>query len=144
MFLEKLRSAHQQDGKSIADVAFSRALLVIQGNSLGDLVANVTVARMGYPLMALSACFGGPMLNILLGIGISGTYLTRLTQKPVLIAMSTTLLVSGASLLVVLCGTLITVPLNGYVMSRKWALGLIAVYVAVMSANIVVEVRSES
>lgn len=42
------------------------------GNSLGDLVANTTVAKMGYPMMALSACFGGPMLNILVGIGMSG------------------------------------------------------------------------
>jgi sodium/potassium/calcium exchanger 6 len=33
------------------------------GNSLGDFVANVTMARMGYPLMAMSACFGGPMLS---------------------------------------------------------------------------------
>lgn len=41
------------------------------GNSLGDLVADITVARLGYPVMALSACFGGPMLNILLGVGIS-------------------------------------------------------------------------
>lgn len=34
-----------------------------QGNSLGDFVANVTMAKMGYPLMAMSACFGGPMLS---------------------------------------------------------------------------------
>ncbi|KAK3062147.1 hypothetical protein LTR53_019496, partial [Teratosphaeriaceae sp. CCFEE 6253] len=45
------------------------------GNSLGDLVADVTVARLGYPVMALSACFGGPMLNILLGIGLSGSWI---------------------------------------------------------------------
>jgi sodium/potassium/calcium exchanger 6 len=30
---------------------------------LGDFVANVTMAKMGYPLMAMSACFGGPMLS---------------------------------------------------------------------------------
>src|SRR5205814_1039905 len=46
------------------------------GNSLGDLVADITVARLGYPVMALSACFGGPMLNILLGVGIGGLYMT--------------------------------------------------------------------
>ncbi|KAL8631650.1 hypothetical protein Q9189_002656 [Teloschistes chrysophthalmus] len=46
------------------------------GNSLGDLVADITVARLGFPVMALSACFGGPMLNILLGIGLSGLYMT--------------------------------------------------------------------
>ena len=115
-----------------------------KGNSLGDLVANVTVARMGYPLMALSACFGGPMLNILLGIGLSGAYLTTRTGQPVSIQMSTTLFVSGFSLLVVLCGTLITVPMNGFIMSRKWAFGLIAVYVAVMACNIIVEVNSST
>jgi solute carrier family 24 (sodium/potassium/calcium exchanger), member 6 len=33
------------------------------GNSLSDFVADVTVAKMGYPMMAMSACFGGPMLS---------------------------------------------------------------------------------
>ena len=37
----------------------------LQGNSLSDFVADVTVARMGYPMMAMSACFGGPMLSTL-------------------------------------------------------------------------------
>lgn len=45
------------------------------GNSLGDFVADVTVARMGFSQMAISGVFGGPMLNILLGIGISGIYI---------------------------------------------------------------------
>lgn len=112
------------------------------GNSLGDLVANVTVARMGYPLMALSACFGGPMLNILLGIGMSGTYLTHTLHRPVQIEISTTLTVSALSLLAVLVGTLISVPMNGFVLSRKWAAGLMLVYAAVMIANVVVEIKT--
>lgn len=33
------------------------------GNSVGDLVANLTVARMGFPNMAVAACFGSPMLS---------------------------------------------------------------------------------
>lgn len=45
------------------------------GNSLGDFVADVTVARMGFSQMAISGVFGGPMLNILMGIGISGIYI---------------------------------------------------------------------
>lgn len=112
------------------------------GNSLGDLVANITVARMGYPLMALSACFGGPMLNILLGIGMSGTYLTHTLHQPVRIEISRTLTVSALGLLTVLVGTLVSVPLNGFVMSRKWAAGLILVYAGVMIANVVVEVKT--
>lgn len=84
------------------------------------------------------------MLNILLGIGFSGTYMTAITHKPVTIQMNTTLFVSGISLLAVLVTTLVSVPLNGYVMSRRWAYGIIAVYVAVMSANVVVEILSEA
>lgn len=42
------------------------------GNSIDDWAADISVARRGHPLMAFSACFGGPLLNILLGISISG------------------------------------------------------------------------
>ena len=37
--------------------------MISKGNSLGDFVANVTIAKMGFPTMAMSACFGGPMLS---------------------------------------------------------------------------------
>lgn len=39
------------------------------GNSVGDLISNFTIARMGLPLMAFGACFGAPLLSLcLLGI----------------------------------------------------------------------------
>ncbi|XP_071790514.1 mitochondrial sodium/calcium exchanger protein-like isoform X1 [Asterias amurensis] len=47
--------------------------LLAWGNSIGDLVSDVTVAKQGYPRMAVAACFGGPLFNMLLGIGISCT-----------------------------------------------------------------------
>ncbi|KAK4696607.1 solute carrier family 24 (sodium/potassium/calcium exchanger), member 6, partial [Lecanoromycetidae sp. Uapishka_2] len=98
------------------------------GNSLGDLVADITVARLGYPVMALSACFGGPMLNILLGIGLSGLYMTiqkgekshekhpgrPIKFKPYQIEVGGTLLISGITLLVTLAGLLVVVPLRDF------------------------------
>ncbi|KAH8831563.1 Sodium/calcium exchanger protein-domain-containing protein [Flagelloscypha sp. PMI_526] len=42
------------------------------GNSLADLVANMSVAVFA-PIMGFAACFGGPMLNILIGVGGSGS-----------------------------------------------------------------------
>ncbi|KIV81265.1 hypothetical protein PV11_03462 [Exophiala sideris] len=42
------------------------------GNSMDDLAANISVARHEHPVMALSACFGGPLLNTLLGVSLSG------------------------------------------------------------------------
>ncbi|CCI48913.1 unnamed protein product [Albugo candida] len=40
------------------------------GNSIGDLITNISVARSGFPNMALAGCFGGPVFNILVGIGL--------------------------------------------------------------------------
>jgi sodium/potassium/calcium exchanger 6 len=124
------------------------------GNSLGDLVADVTVARLGYPVMALSACFGGPMLNILLGIGLSGSYIIitgankRMEKHPgkdykfksYHIDVGNTLIVSGGTLLLTLVGLLVVVPLNKWVFSRRIGWALIAVWVVSTIGNVVLEV----
>ncbi|CAG9799842.1 unnamed protein product [Chironomus riparius] len=41
------------------------------GNSVGDVFANIALAKQGYQQMAFAACFGGPMFNSLLGIGLT-------------------------------------------------------------------------
>lgn len=124
------------------------------GNSLGDLVADITVARLGFPVMALSACFGGPMLNILLGIGLSGSYMILskgehrhdkhpnepIRFKPYHIAVSTTLVISGASLLVTLAGLLVAVPVRKWRMDKVVGWGLVATWVVSTAANVLVEV----
>lgn len=123
------------------------------GNSMGDLVADITVARLGYPVMALSACFGGPMLNILLGIGLSGCYMvisradhrhhkhpdTEFKFKPYKVEVSTTLLLSAVALLVTLCGLLIVVPLNKWMMDRRIGWGLVVLWVLATAGNLGVE-----
>uniref|UniRef100_H3H461 Sodium/calcium exchanger membrane region domain-containing protein n=1 Tax=Phytophthora ramorum TaxID=164328 RepID=H3H461_PHYRM len=43
------------------------------GNSIGDLVSNMAIARDGFPTMAFAGCFAGPMFNMLIGIGLSLT-----------------------------------------------------------------------
>ncbi|KAJ9474318.1 putative cation exchanger [Pseudozyma hubeiensis] len=119
------------------------------GNSLGDLVANITIARLGHPVMAISACFAGPMLNLLLGIGISGTWLlsdghghwshTGSTDiYP--IDFNPTLLVSGLGLLLILVGTLIAVPMNNFELTRPIGVSLIAAYVLIMTVNLLTEI----
>lgn len=124
------------------------------GNSLGDFVADITVARLGYPVMALSACFGGPMLNILMGIGISGCYLTikggnkhhkkhpdrPVHFKPYHLDISTTLVISGFTLLLTLVGLLVAVPARGWKMDKMIGWGLVAVWGASTITNVVVEV----
>ncbi|KAI5465948.1 Sodium/calcium exchanger protein-domain-containing protein [Mariannaea sp. PMI_226] len=124
------------------------------GNSVGDLVADITVARLGYPVMALSACFGGPMLNILLGIGIGGVTMMikkanhrhaqdpsiPIKYKPYKVQVGGTLMISAITLLVMLLGLLIIVPLNKWVLSRKIGYGLIALWAVSTTVNVIVEV----
>ncbi|KAB8256497.1 Sodium/calcium exchanger protein-domain-containing protein [Aspergillus pseudonomiae] len=118
------------------------------GNSLGDLVADITVARLGYPVMALSACFGGPMLNILLGIGLGGLYMTLHAKAetvatdgvPYEITISKVLIISGATLLSTLVGLLVVVPLNKWKMDRKIGWGLVILWCISTLTNVIAEV----
>ena len=80
------------------------------------------------------------MLNILLGVGISGSYVIHSTGKPYKMDFSNTLLVSTIGLLALLITTIIFVPLNGYYLPRKWGVFLICFYVVIMTVNVVVEV----
>lgn len=124
------------------------------GNSLGDFVADITVARLGFPVMALSACFGGPMLNILLGIGLSGCWIILkggrhhhekhpdrpIRFKPYHIDISTTLVISGGTLLITLVGLLFVVPWRRWKMDKTIGWGLVALWSISTVVNVVVEV----
>ena len=50
------------------------------GNSVGDWVADTAVARAGHPSMGVASCFGSPLLNDVLGLGIALTVSTVTTS----------------------------------------------------------------
>ena len=136
----------------ISDAILGLTIFAV-GNSCGDLVANITIARLGYPVMALSACFGAPMLNILLGIGFGGCYMTirgaerrekehpgtPMRFKPYQIEVGGTLLISGVTLLVTLVGLLVAVPLRGWWMDKKVGWGLVALWTISTLGAVIVE-----
>jgi sodium/potassium/calcium exchanger 6 len=70
------------------------------------------------------------MLNILLGVGLSGTYLIALSpsHEPIHVEMGRTLVVSGVGLFLILVGSLIVVPLNGFRMTKRIGGFLIGAY----------------
>lgn len=94
------------------------------------------------------------MLNILLGIGISGLYMTikeadtkhhkhpgkKLKYKPYEIEVSGTLMISAITLLVTLVGLLIAVPMNKWIMSRRIGWGLIILWSISTVINVGVEI----
>ncbi|KAL3942067.1 MAG: hypothetical protein SGARI_000389, partial [Bacillariaceae sp.] len=51
------------------------------GNSMGDLSANMCMARKGLANMAMTACFAGPVFNILVGPGLGFSNLQAQTGK---------------------------------------------------------------
>jgi sodium/potassium/calcium exchanger 6 len=89
--------------------------------------------------MGFAACFGGPMLNMLLGVGVSGSYIISDTGQPYHLEFSTTLLISSIGLLAILLVSAIVVPLNGFHLDRRWGVCLIVMYSVLLAANVVVE-----
>ena len=106
------------------------------GNSVGDLSTNTTLAAQGKGIMALSACYGGPLFNILFGVGAALlinaiTATETFTMNEFSAYGTTSLMISVAFLFVILCTTVCTLvytkfvgtPTLGYVL-----IGLYAVY----------------
>ena len=79
------------------------------GNCLLDFISNVSIAKKGYPRMAIGACLGSPLLALLLGVGIPGTIRTATSGTFIELEPTTLLvviyiaIVSSLSLVVILC-----------------------------------------
>ncbi|KAJ2998622.1 hypothetical protein HDV02_004252 [Globomyces sp. JEL0801] len=48
------------------------------------MITNISIAQYGLHTMAISACYGAPMLNLLLGIGLAGILKSIRNQGPVI------------------------------------------------------------
>lgn len=51
------------------------------GNSMGDLAADVTMAKKGLANMAITACYAGPIFNMLIGLGSGFSVLLQITGE---------------------------------------------------------------
>eukprot|EP01094_Clydonella_sp_ATCC50884_P007706 TRINITY_DN1693_c0_g1_i2.p1 TRINITY_DN1693_c0_g1~~TRINITY_DN1693_c0_g1_i2.p1 ORF type:complete len:648 (-),score=135.92 TRINITY_DN1693_c0_g1_i2:47-1723(-) len=110
------------------------------GNSIGDLVSNVVVARQGSPAMAIAACFGGPLFNMLVGLGTSLTYRNILDYPdPYEVALPTTVLFSFLFVIISMVSTLIVVPVCKFKFIRPYAIYTIALYLFFTACNLMVE-----
>ncbi|KAK3114129.1 hypothetical protein LTR53_007875 [Teratosphaeriaceae sp. CCFEE 6253] len=84
------------------------------GNCVDDYVVDMTITRHGHPVMALAACFGGPLLNILLGLGISIVYVILRAGhrigyiRPITLEVDTILIVTTAVLAATMVGLVLT------------------------------------
>ncbi|CAO3702995.1 unnamed protein product [Rhizopus stolonifer] len=109
------------------------------GNSAGDLVANIAIAKIGFPTMAISACYAGPLLNTVLGVGISSSYQIWKSGKPYDLNIAPSILVTLAGLIIVLISTIFVVNMNGYRITRQLGIWMISVYSLCITISFLLE-----
>ncbi|KAJ3129271.1 hypothetical protein HK098_001969 [Nowakowskiella sp. JEL0407] len=100
------------------------------GNSVGDFMTNIAIARMGYPAMAIGACYGSPMLNIVLGVGVTATILTYMSAESYSVTTTPTFFASAFGLLIMLGLSALYIPLNDYKVTRRFGMLLIGLFPA--------------
>ncbi|CAH1232911.1 SLC8B1 [Branchiostoma lanceolatum] len=123
---------------NISDAILGLTLLA-WGNSIGDLVADTAMARQGFPRMGVSACFGGPLFNMLMGIGISCTIATIKNGGKFQLKRTMLQSVLAGSLGFSLLSSLILIPAFKFKVGRWYGIYLIVVYIAFLGLAIATE-----
>ena len=107
------------------------------GNSVPDLITDVTMARTGFANMAMTACFAGPMCNMLTGLGLGFLALLRKSD-----ALSSAVQLQGLTLidglyLIANCAAFVGVGLAWqHRVPRHYALVLLGVYAVYLCMNL--------
>ncbi|XP_040207835.1 mitochondrial sodium/calcium exchanger protein isoform X2 [Rana temporaria] len=114
--------------------------LLAWGNSIGDFVSDLTLARQGYPRMAFSACFGGIIFNVLIGVGL-GCLLQMGPSKTVLQLDAHGLLVwiLAGGLGISLVFSLVFVTLQCFHLRRAYGIALLVLYVVFLIVALLTE-----
>ncbi|KAM8760860.1 mitochondrial sodium/calcium exchanger protein [Acanthopagrus schlegelii] len=103
--------------------------LLAWGNSIGDCFSDITIARQGYPRMAISACFGGIIFNMVFGVGLGCLVQMLKTHTDVefeVDGLLTWVLAGSLGLSLVL--SFVIVPLCQFKMSRVYGIFLLFFY----------------
>jgi sodium/potassium/calcium exchanger 6 len=109
------------------------------GNSLGDAVSDIVVARQGAPKMAIGAIFGGPLLNILIGLGIAFTFNAQSLQTGCFpLEADGNVSLGFIFLIFTIITSLIVVPIHNKWISKMYGVFLILVYVIYVVMSIVI------
>ena len=112
------------------------------GNSVGDAVSNVTMARQGFPRMAIGACFGGPLMNLLIAVGI-GSVIKMATSRRLEFPIYFTqveLFAVGFLMFSLTC-TLLVILFMTFKLRRLYGIFLIGLYITFLIISILAEVN---
>lgn len=109
------------------------------GNSVGDLVADVAVAKAGQPAMAMAGCFACPMFNMLFGLGTALVLQTaNVYPEAYELRFHVSIVVAFVFLVLSLMGSLLMVTWNRFRVPRFWGFCLVAIYVVFMVISLII------
>ncbi|XP_020598760.1 cation/calcium exchanger 5 [Phalaenopsis equestris] len=113
------------------------------GNSVGDLVADVALARAGQPATAVAGCFAGPMFNMLVGLGSALVMETgNLYPEAYKLQFHISIVIAFVFLLLSLLSSLLVVIWFRFRVPRFWGYSLIGLYLAFTALSLSVAVLS--
>ncbi|NWT10919.1 NCLX protein, partial [Vireo altiloquus] len=107
-----------------------------------DTFSDLTMARQGYPRMAFSACFGGIIFNILVGVGLG--CLLQMTGSQPLVKLepdSPLVWVLAGALGLSLVFSFVTVPAQCFQLGKAYGICLITYYLAFLCLALLTEFR---
>ena len=110
------------------------------GNSIGDLFADVALARADQATMAIAGCFAGPLFNMLVGLGLALSVRTFETY-PVgyKLHYHPNVPIAFGFLFASLIGSLVAISGANFHVTRLWGVCLVMLYVSFMVVSLVVE-----
>ncbi len=109
------------------------------GIGMQDLVTCVGIARAGLPAMAASACVGSSLMNILVGIGLSGLLGASMVSDPYPLYVSVQLLTCIFFMALSIIIALGYMSGSGFRTSTLFGATLIGLYVAFIIVSLVVD-----
>ncbi|KNA18777.1 hypothetical protein SOVF_067540 isoform B [Spinacia oleracea] len=109
------------------------------GNSVGDLVADVAVAKAGQPALAMAGCFAGPMFNMLIGLGTALLIQTaKVSPEPYVLHFHVSIVIAFVFLFLSLMGSLLVVTWSRFRVPRFWGFCLVGLYVIFIFVSLII------
>ncbi|XP_043713050.1 cation/calcium exchanger 5 [Telopea speciosissima] len=109
------------------------------GNSVGDLVADVAVAKAGQPAMAMAGCFAGPMFNMLVGLGTALVMQTMdIYPTAYELRFHVSIVIAFVFLLLSLMGSLLVVTFFRFRVPRFWGFFLVGLYCLFIMVSLII------
>ena len=109
------------------------------GNSVGDMIADVSVSKRGYSKMGIGAAIGGPTLNVLIGVGLGFAIKTIASSDgKVDVPTNANVFISCVGVLIGMIVYAIVVPISGWRLSKWYGYWCYFYYTAFLVVNVLV------